>query len=75
MATHIYEAKTLDRVKKKFFQKRGMALEDSLQQRDRASSIDSLYTGTKVKNIPEFSLRVVARPSAGVDIRGGCVGL
>ena len=70
MATHIYEAKTLDRVKKKFFQKRGMALEDSLQQRDRASSIDSLYTGTKVRDIPEFSLRVVARPIAGVDTRG-----
>lgn len=66
MATHMYEAKTLDRVKKKFFQKRGLLREDSQLQRARASSIDSLYTGTKVRDIPEFSLRVVTRPNAGI---------
>ena len=65
MATHLYEAKTLDRVKRKFFKQRGVLQEDSLEQRTRAASIDSLYTGTRVKNIPEFSLRVVARSSTG----------
>lgn len=69
MATHVYEAKTLDRVKRKFFKQRGLGQEDSLDQRARAASIDSLYTGTRVKDIPEFSLRVVTRSSAG---KHGC---
>ena len=63
MAAHMYEAKTLDRVKRKMLQQR--IIQEDLQQRTRAASIDTLYTGTKVKDIPEFSLRVMARPSAG----------
>ena len=65
MATYLYETKTLDRVKKKFFQRRGLGAEDAVRLRARASSIDSLYTGTKVRDIPEFSLRVVPRANAG----------
>lgn len=65
MATPMYEAKTLDRVKRKFFQKYDLMHENSLKQRARASSIDSLYTGTRVKGIPEFSLQVLPRPITG----------
>lgn len=70
MATPMYETKTLDRVKRKFFQKYDLIHENSLQQRARASSIDSLYTGTRVRGIPEFSLQVVPRPTAGNDFLG-----
>ena len=73
MATHKYEAKTLDRVKRRLFQQQqrgqgglggGRGLGAS-EERSRASSISTLYTGTRVNNIPEFSLRVVTRPSEG----------
>ena len=62
MAT--YESTTLDRMKKKIFQKRGV-ITDQRKLRERASSIDSLYTGKKVKDIPEFSLIVRACHNTG----------
>jgi hypothetical protein len=59
--SEMYETKTLDRVKRKL---RQQAREQEVREevRGRAGSIDTLYTGTKVRNIPEFSLRVVTRP-------------
>ena len=57
----MYEAKTLDRVKRKLRQQ-AREVEGREQARTRAGSIDTLYVGTKVRNIPEFSLRVVTRP-------------
>ena len=60
------ETRTLDRVKRKMFMRRGIW--EVGKMRERASSIDSLYTGTKVKNIPEFSLRVVSRNNTGTII-------
>ena len=63
-----YEVKTLDRVKRKMReQRRRQGWEEGEGGRGRASSIDTLYTGTKVKDIPEFSLRVVARPVQPVE--------
>ena len=83
MASSRYEVKTLDRVKRRLQQQRGQGgwleergrgqggwLEEE-RGRARAGSIDTLYTGTKVRDIPEFSLRVVTRPSPGEGGRGG----
>ena len=69
--SEMYETKTLDRVKRKL---RQQAREQEVREeaRSRAGSIDTLYTGTKVRNIPEFSLRVVTRPMGPGEWREGC---